>query len=178
MTEENGEIGTGFSVEVAQAWERQFFSFDLPDTRQVALRIAIVLGRSGGVMGPYRHLVKYGLGGVQGKGTQMFSWIHIEDMYRIIRFVMDHAELEGAVNCSAPQPVTNHELMRQLRESLGRSFGLPAPKWLLECGAVLIRTETELVLKSRWVLPDKLLQAGYTFRYPALHAALEEMAAT
>lgn len=178
MTEENGEIGTGFSVEVAQAWERQFFSFDLPDTRQVALRIAIVLGRSGGVMGPYRHLVRYGLGGVQGKGTQMFSWIHIEDMYRIIRFVMDHAELEGAVNCSAPQPVTNHELMRQLRESLGRSFGLPAPKWLLECGAVLIRTETELVLKSRWVLPDKLLQAGYTFRYPALHAALEEMAAT
>jgi len=176
MTEQSGEIGSGFSVEVAQAWEQQLFAFTLPHTRQIALRIAIVLGRDGGVNEPYQRLVKLGLGGVQGKGTQMFSWIHIEDVYRIIQFAMAHPELEGAINCSAPNPVPNHEQMRMLRQSLGRRFGMPAPRWLLECGAVLIRTETELVLKSRWVLPERLLQAGYQFRYATLEAALEEIA--
>ncbi|GIQ69519.1 TIGR01777 family protein [Xylanibacillus composti] len=178
MTEMDGEIGSGFSVEVAKAWERQFFSFGMPNTRQIALRIAIVLGQSGGVVGPYRQLVKFGLGGVQGKGTQMFSWIHVKDLYRIVRFAMEHTELEGPLNCSSPNPVPNHELMRQLRRALGRGFGLPAPRWLLECGAALIRTETELVLKSRWVLPERLLQAGFTFAYPTLETALEEIFAT
>ncbi|WP_430786678.1 TIGR01777 family oxidoreductase [Virgibacillus flavescens] len=150
MTEENGDIGEGFSVDVATNWEKTFFDFDLPKTRQVALRTAIVLGEDGGVMTPYRNLVKMGLGGIQGSGNQKFSWIHIEDMFQIVRFLKDRTDLRGAFNCSAPNPVSNYELMKLLREQMNRSAGLPAPKWMLEIGSIFIRTETELVLKSRW----------------------------
>src|SRR5690606_20244345 len=154
MTEENGEIGTGFSVDVATAWEQTFFSFKLPQTRQIALRIAIVVGKGGGVMTPYRNLVRFGLGGVQGTGNQKFSWIHVEDLFQIILFLRDREDLNGIFNCSSPSPVSNRELMKQIRRVMNVPFGLPAPKWLLELGAVLIKTETELVLKSRWVLPE------------------------
>lgn len=174
MTEASGEMGTGFSVEVAKAWEAAFFSFQLPDTRQVALRIAIVLG-NGGVMKPFLHLVRYGLGGPQGHGRQMFSWIHIEDLFRCIRFVMDHEDLSGVYNCAAPGPVTNTDLMHTIREITGTRFFLPAPAWLLGIGAWLIRTETELILKSRWVIPEKLLRAGFVFAYPSLDGAIRQI---
>ncbi|MDR0269965.1 TIGR01777 family oxidoreductase [Paenibacillus sp.] len=175
MTEAEGEIGSGFSVDVAKAWEQSFFSFSLPHTRQVALRIAIVLGRSGGVMIPYQNLVRFGLGGVQGPGSQMFSWIHIEDILGIILFLRDHPELGGVFNVSSPNPVSNRELMQQLRQSLKKRFGLASPAWLLEMGARLIQTETELILKSRWVIPERLEQAGYPFQYPTLNEALREI---
>ncbi|XZF12646.1 TIGR01777 family oxidoreductase [Chitinophagaceae bacterium MMS25-I14] len=175
MTEESGEIGSGFSVGVAKEWEHAFFSFQLPGTRQVALRIAIVLGKDGGVMIPFMNMVKYGLGGPQGSGRQMFSWLHVADLYRIIRFLEAHKEMNGVYNCSAPNPVTNRMLMKSLRNAMHKSFGLPAPKWLLKTGAVLIKTETELILKSRWVLPEKLLNAGFHFEYPTLQMALEEI---
>ncbi|WP_213644073.1 TIGR01777 family oxidoreductase [Paenibacillus lautus] len=175
MTEEQGEIGSGFSVEVAKEWERAFFSFSLPQTRQIALRIAIVLGPGGGVMTPYVNLVKYGLGGVQGTGKQKFSWIHVEDLYRMILFLQERAELSGVFNCASPYPVTNKELMEQLRLSLNRRLGLPSPKWLLELGARLIQTETELVLKSRWVIPDRLCKAGFHFTYDTLNKALADI---
>ena len=175
MTEANGEIGTGFSVSVAKAWEEMFFSFDLPNTRQVALRIAIVLGSNGGVIAPYLNLVQYGLGGYQGNGKQMFSWIHVKDLFRIVQFVNEHKELSGAVNCAAPNPVTNKELMRGFRKVTQRKFGLPMPKWLLKLGAFMIGTETELVLKSRWVLPERLLKSGFEFKYPLLQKALEDV---
>ncbi|RYZ57143.1 MAG: DUF1731 domain-containing protein, partial [Chitinophagaceae bacterium] len=119
--------------------------------------------------------VKFGLGGKQGPGNQVFSWIHIEDVFQIILFAMAREEMAGVVNCSSPNPVTNSVLMKTLRKQLAVPFGLPSPKWLLEIGAVVIRTETELILKSRWVLPQRLLAAGYAFRYPALTAALEEI---
>ncbi|MGO4789602.1 TIGR01777 family oxidoreductase [Paenibacillus sp. 2KB_20] len=175
MTEEQGEIGSGFSVEVAKEWERAFFSFSLPQTRQIALRIAIVLGPGGGVMTPYVNLVKYGLGGVQGTGKQKFSWIHVEDLYRMILFLQERAELSGVFNCASPYPVTNKELMEQLRLSLNRRLGLPSPKWLLELGARLIQTETELVMKSRWVIPDRLCKAGFHFTYDTLNKALADI---
>ncbi|CAM4520741.1 MAG: TIGR01777 family oxidoreductase [Paenibacillus macerans] len=174
MTEEGGEIGAGFSVDVAKAWEQAFFAFDLPATRQIALRIAIVLD-DGGVMGPMRNLVRFGLGGPQGSGRQQFSWIHMEDLFRIVMFLQQHPKLDGVFNASAPHPVTNRELMAGLRRAMGIPIGLPAPRWMLELGARLIRTETELVLKSRWVLPERLLQAGYTFKYDTLDAALKEI---
>lgn len=174
MTEEGGEIGTGFSVDVAKAWEAAFFAFDLPATRQVALRIAIVLD-DGGVMAPLRNLVRFGLGGAQGSGRQQFSWIHMEDLFRIVRFLQEHPELHGVFNASAPHPVTNRELMASLRRAMGVPVGLPAPRWLLELGARLIRTETELVLKSRWVLPERLKRAGFSFRYDTLEKALNEI---
>ncbi|MCT2196388.1 TIGR01777 family oxidoreductase [Paenibacillus sp. MB22_1] len=174
MTEEGGEIGTGFSVDVAKAWEEAFFAFDLPATRQIALRIAIVLD-DGGVMAPLRNLVRFGLGGAQGSGRQQFSWIHMEDLFRIVRFLQEHPELDGVFNASAPNPVTNRELMASLRRAMGVPIGLPAPRWLLELGARFIRTETELVLKSRWVLPERLQRAGFTFHYDTLEKALEEI---
>ncbi|HEY0041694.1 MAG TPA: TIGR01777 family oxidoreductase [Flavisolibacter sp.] len=176
MTEDGGEIGKGFSVDVAKAWEKAFFDFRLPATRQVALRMAIVLGKDGGVMKPLKRLAKLGLGGKQGNGNQMFSWIHIEDVFRIISFAMEHNELQGVLNCSSPNPVTNKVLMFNLRKALGVPIGLPSPEWLLKIGAVLIRTETELILKSRWVLPQRLLKSGFTFSYPTLTSAVEEIA--
>jgi uncharacterized protein len=176
MTEESGDIGSGFSVEVAKAWEEAFFAIDLPATRQIALRIAIVLD-DGGVMGPLRNLVRFGLGGAQGSGRQQFSWIHMEDLFRIVRFLQEHPELDGVFNASAPHPVTNRELMASLRGAMGVPVGLPAPRWLLELGARLIRTETELVLKSRWVLPERLQRAGFHFHYDTLDKALHEIIA-
>ncbi|WP_055106267.1 TIGR01777 family oxidoreductase [Paenibacillus ihumii] len=175
MTEAGGEIGTGFSVEVAKAWEQAFFSFKLPATRQAALRIAIVLGEHGGVMTPYKNLVRFGLGGVQGPGTQRFSWIHIEDIYGIISFLQAREDLSGVFNCASPNPVTNRELMSELRRVMNRSFGLPSPKWLLELGAVMIQTETELILKSRWVIPERLEREGYTFKFPHLDQTLRDI---
>jgi uncharacterized protein len=175
MTEENGEIGTGFSVEVAKRWEEAFFSFTLPKTRQVALRISIVLGSDGGVMIPYKNLVRFGLGGIQGPGTQKFSWIHIVDLFNIILYIQDHNHLSGVFNCSTPNPITNRELMNALRRTFNRRLGLPAPAWLLELGAIFIRTETELILKSRWVIPERLVKEGFTFNYPTIDLALAQI---
>jgi uncharacterized protein (TIGR01777 family) len=175
MTEEKGEIGSGFSVNVATNWEKTFFSFGLPKTRQIALRIAIVLGKDGGVITPYRNLVKVGLGGIQGKGNQKFSWIHIEDLFKIVLYLKDKEELCGVFNCSSPQPVSNRELMQELRKTMNVPFGLPSPKWMLEIGSLLIKTETELVLKSRWVLPDRLEREGYIFTYKSLDKTLQDI---
>lgn len=175
MTETDGEIGSGFSVEVAKAWEASLFTFDLPQTRQVALRITIVLGKDGGVMEPYVNLVRFGLGGVQGPGNQMFSWIHIEDLYRLVLFVKENEQLEGVLNCAAPNPITNRELMAQFRKTMNRKFGLSSPKWMLEMGAVFIGTETELILKSRWVVPERLLNEGFHFKYETIEKALQQI---
>jgi uncharacterized protein len=175
MTEDGGEIGKGFSVDVATRWEKEFFSFQLERTRQVALRMAIVLGKNGGVIKPFLNLVRFGLGGRQGNGRQMFSWIHIADVFNMMLFVMEHKELSGVYNCSAPNPVTNETLMKTFREKTHTKIGLPSPAWLLTIGAVLIKTETELILKSRWVIPEKLLRAGYAFKYPTLDGALENI---
>lgn len=175
MTERDGEIGSGFSVDVAKAWEASLFAFDLPKTRKVALRIAIVLGKDGGVMEPYMNLVRFGLGGVQGTGSQMFSWVHIEDVYRIVLFLKKNEQLQGVFNCSAPYPITNRELMAQLRSTMNRKFGLPSPKWMLKIGAVIIRTETELILKSRWVVPDRLEKEGFQFKYETIDKALQQI---
>ncbi|TWT25330.1 TIGR01777 family oxidoreductase [Planomicrobium sp. CPCC 101110] len=172
MTESNGEIGTGFSAEVAKAWEQSLFAFKLPRTRQVALRTAIVLGEDGGVMTPYLNLVRFGLGGMQGSGDQMFSWIHIEDLYRIVLFLQEQPQLNGIFNCSAPHPVSNRMLMSELRKQANRPMGFRAPAWMLEMGAAMIRTETELVLKSRWVLPERLQKEGFEFRYDTIDKAL------
>jgi len=175
MTESTGEIGSGFSVGIATQWEKAFFNFQLSDTRQVALRMAIVLGEDGGVMRPLKNLVHAGLGGKQGNGRQRFSWIHIEDLKNIIVFIQKHTDMQGVYNCSSPQPETNTIFMQLLRKNMHIPFGLSSPKWLLEIGAVLIRTETELILKSRWVLPERLLEKGFVFTYPNLDQALENI---
>ena len=175
MTEDTGEEGDGFSVNVGKRWEETFFSFKLPSTRQAALRITIVLGKDGGVIPVYQNLVKLGLGGKQGSGEQMFSWMHIEDLYRVVRFIESREDLSGVFVCGSPNPVPNKELMRLLRHTMGRNIGMPATEWMLKAGAVVIRTEPELILKSRWVLPSRLIKAGFVFLYPTLKLALEEI---
>jgi uncharacterized protein len=175
MTEDQGEIGKGFSVDVATRWEKAFFAFHLKQTRQVALRMAIVLGKNGGVMKPFLNLVRFGLGGRQGNGRQKFSWIHVADVFNIMLFVKEHTELNGVYNCSAPNPVTNELLMKSFRNETNTKIGLPSPTWFLKIGAVIINTETELILKSRWVIPEKLLKAGYKFQYPNLPGAIKNI---
>lgn len=175
MTEASGDIGTGFSVDVARAWEQSLFAFKLTSTRQIALRMAIVLGEDGGVMTPFRNLVRFGLGGVQGSGNQIFSWIHIEDVFRIIVFLQDNKDLSGVFNCSSPYPISNRELMMHMRKAMNRKFGLPSPKWMLEIGAIFIRTETELIFKSRWVLPERLEKEGFVFTFNKIDKALQQI---
>jgi uncharacterized protein len=175
--EYTGEVGDDFSMRVCKCWEGAFFGQRTPFTRKIALRTAITLGE-GGVLVPYSRLIKCGLGGRQGSGKQMYSWVHIEDIGRAIEWFFDHPELEGAFNIVAPGPVTNAQFMSSLRRAEGRRFGLPAPAWLLKLGAAFIRTETELVLKSRWVLPTKLERTGFVFSYPWLEGALNDLLKT
>ena len=175
MTEATGEIGKGFSVNVARSWEDAFFNYSELPTRLIALRMAIVLGKDGGVLMPLTKLVKFGLGGKQGNGKQMFSWLHAEDLYRMILFLKDHKELSGVFNASAPAPITNEVLMKSVRRYSSTPVALPAPSWLLKFGAVIINTETELVLKSRWVLPDRLLKQGFTFKFNSIENALQNL---
>ncbi len=198
QTESDGELGSGFSVSVAKAWEQELFSADTPSTRRVAIRTAIVLG-DGSALIPLLRLAQFGLGGPQWDtpwfstrarraagtqhrfaahwGRQMFSWIHLDDVVGAIDFLEQHSELEGVVNLSSPHPVTGVELMRTVRRAVGMPIGVPAPRPVLEVGAWMIRTETELLLKSRWVVPERLLAAGYGFQYPRLRPAIEGIVA-
>ncbi len=169
-----GEMHHDFSVQVCRLWEKTFFDQRTPFTRKVAFRMAITLG-AGGVMVPYFNLIKFGLGGKQGSGQQMYSWVHITDVCRSIEFAWNNTQLEGAVNVSAPNPVTNKTFMQLLRRATGARLGLPAPAWMLKIGAAVIGTETELILKSRWVVPTLLLQNGFTFSYPKLEDAFTEI---
>lgn len=168
------EFANDFSVQVCKLWEQTFYEQSTPFTRKVAMRMAITLG-AGGVMTPYFNLLKFGLGGHQGSGKQMYSWVHVTDTCRMIEWLYNHSELEGTFNCVSPNAVTNAEFMATLRKTTGCKFGLPAFEWMLKMGAPLIGTERELVLKSRWVLPAKILQTGFTFHYNFLEDAFKEI---
>ena len=173
--ETTGELGAGFSVAVARAWEHELVTAPTP-VRKVALRMAIVLGPGGGALNPVVNLVRVGLGGRMGAGDQIFSWVHVDDVVRAIRHLHAEPAIAGPVNVATPHPVTNAELMAEVRAAFGRRHGLPLPAWLLELGARVIRTETELVLKSRWVHPGVLLGSGFAFAHPTLPEALAAIA--
>ncbi len=168
MDEASGETGADFSPQVVLAWEKAFFEAHVPSgIRRVAMRTAIVFDRAnGGAFDYYRRLVLFGLGGAHGNGRQMMSWIHGHDFCRAVAWLLADDELSGIVNVAAPGPLTNRDLMAALRRAYGRRIGLPASRWMLEAGAILLRTETELILKSRWVLPRRLLDSGFEFSYP------------
>jgi uncharacterized protein len=172
--EYTGEFHDGFSVEVCKRWEKTFYEQSTPYTRKVNLRMAITLG-AGGVLIPYFNLLKFGLGGKQGNGKQMYSWIHIEDTCRMIEWINDNAGIAGTYNCCSPNPLTNEKFMALLRKATGKIIGLPAYEWMLKAGAVMIGTETELVLKSRWVIPAKIIETGFIFKYPLLPDAFADI---
>ena len=169
----NGETGYGFSVEVCRAWENAFFKVNTAHTRKIALRMGIVFGKGDGVFPRLLNLVKFGLGGQQGNGQQYVSWIHEDDVAQITEWLLEHPEVNGIINATAPNAVKNVEQMRLIRNLYGRRYGLPAPKWLLAIGALLIGTETELILKSRWVVPARLLAAGYVFKVPDIKESIK-----
>ena len=176
--EENGEIGTGFSVEVCKSWEKLFWDQQTPRTRKVVLRIALVMGREDGVIPRLKNLVLTGLGGKQGSGAQYISWIHQQDLARVIEWIYDNPEATGTYNVSSPEAVHNQQFMKIIRQAIGIPFGLPSPQWLLELGAKIIGTETELILKSRWVYPKRLMDEGFTFQYPKVAPAIREILST
>jgi len=155
-----------FSIEVATSWEREALQIPLPQTRRVLLRSAVVMSPDpGGAFSILLRLVRLGLGGKNGDGRQFVSWIHDRDFCRAVQWLLEHP-VEGVVNLAAPEPLPNDEFMRSLRKAWGTRFGLPASRWMLEIGAMLLRTETELVLKSRRVIPARLQQAGFDFDFP------------
>ncbi|HEX8060091.1 MAG TPA: TIGR01777 family oxidoreductase [Cyclobacteriaceae bacterium] len=174
MDETFGEIGSDFSMNVCCDWERTFNELPLNGIRRVIMRTSIVMGKDGGALPPLRRLVRFGLGGCQGNGRQMVSWIHQQDIVGVVDWMLN-GDASGVYNVTSPQPIENKKLMRHLRKAYGVFFGLPSPKWLLTFGATLIGTETELVLKSRWVIPKRLLQEGYRFRFPSVEGAIKDL---
>lgn len=173
-----GEPGEGFSCEVAQAWEDAFFEAAVPAaTRKLALRIGMVLANEETtVYDVLRKLTARGLGGAMGSGNQRISWIHMEDFLRAVDFVIGDPFLDGVVNVTAPECPTNREWMRTFRESVGMPLGLPATESMLEIGARLMGTETELVLKSRWVESVRLRDAGFRWHWPRAADAVADLA--
>jgi len=175
MTEEDGEVGNDFSMNVAKAWEDSFFSSEHIDTRKVALRISLVLGRNEGVLPVLSKLTKLGLGGYHGNGKQKFACIHVKDLVKAIQFIIDTESLKGPVICSAPTDINNRQFMKAFRKSLRMPFGIPTPKMMLKIGAILMGTESELILKSRYVSPKKLLDAGFKFNFANIDKALADL---
>lgn len=177
MTERDGIMGSGFSVEVCKKWEKVFWEETAAFTnmRKAILRISLVMGKKEGVFPRLRNLTRFGLGGKQGNGKQWVSWIHEADVVNMIEWIATHEQMEGIINCTSPTPLKNNELMQIIRKELNMPIGLPSPAWLLELGAIIIRTETELILKSRWVLPRKILKTGFQFQYPEASVAINDL---
>lgn len=185
MDEATGELGGNepgappkwnFSIKVAKEWEREFFEGELPGVRRVALRSAMTMSPDkGGVFDVMRGLVAVGLGGTNGNGKQYVSWIHEADFIAAIKFILEHPELTGPINLASPNPIPNKQFMATLRRAWGAPVGLPATAWMMEIGAIFLQTETELVLKSRRVVPGLLLNSGFKFQYPEWEQAAQDL---
>ena len=180
--DEFGEIGSTpkakdeFSIKVATGWERAFNEAKTPTARKVAMRTAMVLGTDKNSVFPMlRRLTRLGLGGNMGNGLQFVSWIHELDFCRAVEWLITHETLDGVLNIAAPNPVTNAEMMKLFRQTFGMPVGLPAAKWMLEIGAFFLRTETELIIKSRRVIPRRLMESGFVFKFPLLSMALANL---
>jgi uncharacterized protein (TIGR01777 family) len=185
MDEATGELGGSeinapstwrFSIDVATSWERAFYEAETPGTRKVALRSAMIMSPDrGGIFDTLRKLVSLGLGGRAGSGRQFISWIHEDDFCNAINFLIARPDLDGPVNICSPNPLPNREFMAAFRKAYGVSLGLPASQWMLEIGAIFLRTETELILKSRRVVPRRLQEAGFKFLYPEWPEAVADL---
>ncbi|MBM3823614.1 MAG: TIGR01777 family protein [Verrucomicrobia bacterium] len=171
------EAKDAFSVSVGLAWEEALHRISTPSTRKIALRTTMVLGHGRNSVFPVlMRLARWGLGGAQGGGDQFVSWIHGTDFCRAVEFLLGKTDWVGPVNLAAPEPLTNAEMMKIIRNAAGAPFGLPAPEPLLEIGAFFMRTETELILKSRRVISAKLREAGFRFQFPTFAEAVKDLA--
>jgi uncharacterized protein (TIGR01777 family) len=182
---EDGPLGGGepgapkrwdFSVDIARAWEKALFESPTPATRKVALRADIVMSPGkGGIFDIFLNLTRFGLGGTIGDGRQMISWIHGEDFLRVVDFLLERDDLEGTFNVGTPHPLPQKEFMAELRKAYGMPLGLPATKWMMDFAAWVIRTESELTLKSRYTVPARLTREGFTFRHPTWGPAVRTL---
>src|SRR6266571_869303 len=182
MDEATGEIGATpeakdeFSIEVARAWEETLSEAPTPVTRKVALRTAMVFAADkGGVYRTLRGLTRWGLGGTIAGGRQLISWLHEVDFCRSVEWLIDRDDFSGPVNVASPNPIPQREMMRIIRRECGVPFGLPATRRMLEVAAFVHRTEAELILKSRRVVPSRLLAEGFQFRFPRMEDAVREI---
>jgi len=173
--EATGDIGQGFSVDVCKQWEATFNESSTPKTRKIALRMGIVLGMADSAFPRLLNLVKFGLGGKLGNGKQYLNWVHEHDAVKCTEFLLQHTGLDGTINCTAPVPMQNAAFMASLRKACGIPFGLPTPGWLLSIGMAIVGSETELLLKSRWVIPRRLLDAGYQFQFSEAEYAIKDL---
>jgi len=165
-----------WSIDIARAWERELAEADLPRTRKVALRTAMVMSlEPGGVFDVLQRLARLGLGGTMAGGRQYVSWIHEHDFVRAVAWLLEREDLSGPVNVCAPEPLPQRDFARILRQACGSPFGLPSASWMLELGALVLRTDTELLLKSRRVVPGRLLASGFRFDHPTWPAAAHEL---
>ncbi len=174
MDEYTGEIGNDFSMNVAKSWEKTFYEVETLKTIKTAIRTSIVLGKNGGAFIPLKKLTQFGLGGKNGNGKQFISWIHEKDFARAIEFIIEK-KLSGSINVVSPKPIRNEEFMKKLQKAIGIPFGLPISKPILELGARIIKTETELVLKSRNVVPKRLTENGFDFEFGDLDKTFENL---
>jgi uncharacterized protein (TIGR01777 family) len=174
-TEENGIIGDDFSMNICKSWEKEFFKVTTENVRKVALRTSIVLGNNGGAFPKLKMITKFGLGGKQGRGNQNVSWIHIDDFCKAVEFIINNENISGEINITAPNPLSNEEFMRKLRKEMKVLFGLNAPVWQLEIASIFLKTETELLLKSRNVYPEKLLQNGFEFTFSTIETTFNNL---
>jgi NAD dependent epimerase/dehydratase family enzyme len=176
--EENVPDTWKFSIDVATNWERRVDDFELPKTRKLKLRSAIILSPDrGGIFDELLKLVRYGLGGKAGDGRQFVSWVHYKDFVRAVDWLIAHEEISGVVNIASPNPLPKQAFIKALRQGWGIPFGLSATEWMLEVGALLMQTETELILKSRRVVPGLLLEKGFSFQFPSWPEAAESLCA-
>lgn len=165
-----------FSIDIARAWERAQREAATPATRKVALRTAMVMSPDrGGIFDLLLRLTRLGLGGPIAGGRQFVSWIHEHDFVRSVELLIRRDDLEGPVNLSSPNPIPQRDFMAALRNAWGVHIGLPASKWMVELGAFFLRTDTELILKSRRVTPARLLEAGFCFEFPAWPQAARDL---
>jgi uncharacterized protein (TIGR01777 family) len=185
MDEYTGEIGGNepnvpstwrFSIQVATCWEKALFAARTTNTRKIALRSAVTMSPDpGGIFDVLLRLVRFGIGGASGSGKQYVSWIHEQDFVRAIDHLIANEQMADCINLAAPNPLPNSEFMCALRNAYGQNIDLPATAWMLELGAIFLRTETELILKSRRVIPTKLLETGFQFAFPDWPSAARDL---
>ncbi|WP_406207368.1 TIGR01777 family oxidoreductase [Streptomyces sp. NBC_01017] len=165
-----------YSIDIARSWERAQEEADTPHTRKVALRSAMVMSPDrGGVLDMLLRLARLGLGGPVAGGGQYISWIHDRDFVRAVEFLIEREDLVGPVNIAAPEPLPQRAFMRDLRSASRVPVGLPATRWMAEIGAFALRSDTELLLKSRRVVPGRLLDAGFAFEYARWPEAADDL---
>lgn len=174
-TEKTTDLATDFLGTVVAQWEKVFFGFETAGIRQLVLRTSVVLGNGEGAFLPLYNLARFGLGGPVGSGKQIFSWIHLEDYFRIIMFAIENPNISGIINCTSPNPVSNATLMKVIRKNARMPIGLPAPVFAVKIGAKFIGTESDLLLNSSNLYPEALINAGFEFKFKDIESAVADL---